>query len=494
MPSKVNVNGKDIEVNTGNCPNFTAKNPANTKFVKVKVNGKGDGEIYKVNSGNCSNFTANSANNANMQQVQTKQAKAQTKQEEKPQANAVQQTNQAKEQQVKDDAKKILVNTAIEQNLDAYIPANNANNTEREKLRTFLTKAAYSMFSVLGFKEKNEYEEVINKYSNDPTDKKNPDAPMFADFVYGYTNQKNGTDQTDYSSQPDELSKQILIKNTDTPPKPVNFYNKNKAGLIACCAYLEYKTGVVGEDGFIKPATELLTNMVNLAEEKLMCIFANLTWRVFEIARDETEICDFKIPIIDLLNSNTDITVNECGKKKGTKQIKIYTAVTLKDTLRKDIVQIYAAAIVLSEMKIPTYANFLELETTTKNGLTPNANQNFKTTTYYNNMIKKLDTDIQTKLEALKEYQQKAVGLKQAEKKGGKPRNLLKASDKRVMINGKSRVVYVGARNVEYIKASGEFVTVKSAVKSAEKAEKAKKTAAKAKKITKNKGGLGGAL
>lgn len=77
--------------------------------------------------------------------------------------------------------------------------------------------------------------------------------------------------------------------------------------------------------------------------------------------------------------------------------------------------------------------------------------------------IPRLTYDIKTKLEALKKYQQE--GVASDKKKGGKSRNLLKVSDKRVMINGKSRVVYVGARNVEYIKIKNEFITLKSAIK-----------------------------
>ena len=73
----------------------------------------------------------------------------------------------------------------------------------------------------------------------------------------------------------------------------------------------------------------------------------------------------------------------------------------------------------------------------------------------------------------------------QPKQTGGKPKSSPKASAKRIMINGKSRVVYIGTRGGEYIKASGEFVTVKSAVKSAKKAEKEAKTAAKAKKVVK---------
>jgi hypothetical protein len=67
--------------------------------------------------------------------------------------------------------------------------------------------------------------------------------------------------------------------------------------------------------------------------------------------------------------------------------------------------------------------------------------------------------------------------------------SLPKASDKRVVINGKSRVVYIGARGGEYILQKKVFVSVKNAINSAEKSKQVK-----AKKISKNRKMKGGGI
>jgi hypothetical protein len=474
MAIKVNVNGQVFNVNTGTCSNFTG-NSANSKFVTVTVKGEGDdkGKIYKVNSGNCT-FTANAQAKKGQTALQTAKKVQQVKQTN---TRAIQPTLES----IDAINKKIAaVDTAIEQNLNAYCDFKNIqgdqNAEEKAKLKEYLGYAAYSMCAVLGVNQinqqvpeiKNRYTAILDKYTNNANSEyNNKDGPMFIDFVYGYTNQGS----QDYSSQPIELDKENK-KMYELSGNHVNFYNKNKAGLIACCAYLEYKYGVAGNvENFKEKASKLLINIVNIEESKLMCVFANLTWRVFEIAKNETETCDFKIPIIDLLNHNKDITVENCGKKDKSKQNENYTVNDLILTLKKDVVQIYAAAIVLSGMEIPTYNKFIKLESDNK--------QIFKTKEYYEQIIKIMALKIGSDELLNKLYTYYKPG-DYSDRRGGKFKSSPKASAKRIMINGKSRVVYVGTRGGEYVKMSGEFVTVKSAIKSAKK---------QSSKVMKNQGG-----
>lgn len=465
--------------------------------------------------------------------------------------------------ELEEDLIEKLVKESIDKNLYAYF------KEEKEKLQTYLTFAADAMLSILLTENKNnkvnKYSEIINKYINDPeliTSKRtkktntNPDGPMFLDFVYGY---RTNNGKKDYSYQPREMNKindnnNFLIyktinnKSIQKQKKPTNNYNKNIGGLIACCAYIEYKTETLHPNRIKNYATIIATtiatvkNIEQIKDEKLMCIFAHLTSKVFELAncKIDLERCDMRIPISDLINSNDNNGQKTCN-------------ITAKFTFRNYVCQIYAAAIVLSGIPIPTDVEFCNYQdsyndlghmsllqsffiSNFKTELTvddfkqkilkefietngqpiiidynslitdiPNLIKthnkyvqyykhktiiqmikkderyyddmlyrkttnyyyaetgdyfSFKNNKYYEHMISKLNENLKTKLKELKDYQQPAAEKKQAKQKGGKSRNLLKVSDKRVMINGRSRVVYVSARNVEYILRNGEFVKI----------------------------------
>ena len=452
------------------------------------------------------------------------------------------------------------VNKIIADNLEAYCELKKIDKTKRDRLQLHLIKAAYVMLSYLwdkNFTEVQRYKvdykhiiDILNKYNNIIDDKSstqdfslmldrttsnefpdttNPDGPMFLDFVYGYTTNKN---KIDYSYQPNKLHQANILTQFHT-----NHYNKNMAGLIACCVYLEYK---YENEKYEENALKL--DLIK-EDKELMCFFAHLTSKVYDFMVDDIieDKCDLEgISIIKLINSETK---NDCENY----------------TLRKYVVQIYAAAMVLS-MKpansakpansvkpansIPTYKEFYQAqennsqyknkfelvkniieqrtikltnnevinnlkyvpniinkdnlinahnryvkffthpksETNTNKNITERHHRSdiekyitYKNDEYYKEMITNLNLsdDIKTKLEALKKYQQEGVASDNADKKkGGKNRNLLKVSDKRVMINGKSRVVYVRTHGGKYIKASGNFVTVKSAMKSAKNKSK----------------------
>lgn len=271
-------------------------------------------------------------------------------------------------ERIKTDVKK-----AIAANLEAYKKVKNLNDEKKNILKTCLTNAANAMLNILGKSNiitnsgSDVYSDLLSEYINEPnkTDKK--DAPIFMDFVYGYTNNK---DNSDYSSQPIDLAA------ANTSDK-VNNYNKNKAGLIALIAYVDYRTKELASaipvsvsnsnrninvqivTTFIKSLD--FSNIPANTEKELMCIFANLTWRVYEIVKGEnrTKNCDFLLPIEKLIK-NEEYTVEKCDKGKDKK----YTKDKLIDTLKKDVVQIYSAAMVFSDsVKIPTSKVFIDVQT-----------------------------------------------------------------------------------------------------------------------------------
>ena len=295
---------------------------------------------------------------------------------------------------------------AVEKNLNAYLTSEaKLYNNKNIQMRQCLTEAAQAMQAVLGSTVcqipeyiKTELERV--SVSDINTEDSLLDAPAFLDFVYGYT-----TFPTEmYHSGPKGLK-----------DNKGAFYNKNKAGIIACVAlkkFLDHGTYIT------------IINLTGDDNIKLMCIFANLTWRVFEIMNNRTAKGDFGIETSELLTNKN-----------------------YKYTMKKDVVQIKAAAFALANtssiLPFKTYK-----EKPSKDNMSDDDYKNLLQSNYFNNYYSK--GQVNEFLKEMKAYQ----GAPPPEGKGG----AYKKTDKRVTIGGRQRVIYMGQRGGQYVKSNGSFV------------------------------------
>ena len=299
---------------------------------------------------------------------------------------------------------------AVERNLAALkIESIDAENAREDVLRIYLTNAAKAMQAVLGSTVcqipeyiKTELERVSVSDINKENINSLHDAPAFLDFVYGYTTFPHEK----YHSGPKGLKDNNGL-----------FYKKNKAGIIACIAFKEY---VINSSTKFKIYD--YNSLISFQDShylKLMCIFANLTWRVFEIMNNRTAKGDFGIETSELLTN-----------KK------------YEYTMKKDIVQIKAAAFALQENSgIYAFSSYADK---------PSENTELKA--YFNKQYTNFANkqNVIDFLKEMKDYQ----GAPPPATQGG----AYKKTDKRVTIGGRQRVVYVGQRGGQYVKSNGSFV------------------------------------